>query len=105
MINMYGTTETTVHAAFGEIVDADADGHAARSVGRWRILAFLCWMGGCGRCRRVWSASCMSPVPGLGCGYWRRCAFDRVAVCGLPVRGARERGHDVSHRGSGVLGC
>ena len=28
---------------------------------------------------------------------------DRVAVCGVPVGGARDT--DVSHRGSGVLGC
>ena len=25
---------------------------------------------------------------GVGCGYWRRARFDRVAVCGLPVGGA-----------------
>ena len=30
--------------------------------------AYLCWMGGCGRCRRVWSVSCMSPAPGWGAG-------------------------------------
>ncbi len=29
MINMYGTTETTVHASFREIVDGDADSNAS----------------------------------------------------------------------------
>ncbi|MBZ4324612.1 AMP-binding protein, partial [Streptomyces huiliensis] len=29
MINMYGTTETTVHASFRSIVPADLDGHAS----------------------------------------------------------------------------
>ena len=33
----------------------------------WRCL---CWMGGCGRCRPVWSGSCMWPVPGWGVGMW-----------------------------------
>ena len=40
---------------------------------------------------------------GVGVGYLRRSRVDRVAVCGVPVRGAR--GADVSHRGSGALGC
>ncbi len=30
----------------------------------WLILAFLCWTGGCVRCRPGWSGSCMWPVPG-----------------------------------------
>ena len=29
LLNLYGTTETTVHASFREIVDADIDGHAS----------------------------------------------------------------------------
>ena len=39
---------------------------------------------------------------GVGCGYVAPGRVDRVAVCGVPVRGAW--GADVSHRGSGVLG-
>ena len=39
---------------------------------------------------------------GVSCGYWRRGRVDRVAVCGVSVRGAR--GADVSHRGPGELG-
>ena len=29
LINMYGTTETTVHASFREIVDSDVDSNAS----------------------------------------------------------------------------
>ncbi len=60
------------------------------------------WTGGCGRCRPGWSASCMSPGRGVGVGYVRPGRADRVAVRGVPVRGAR--GADVSHRGPGALG-
>ena len=63
----------------------------------------MCWMGGCGRCRPGWSVSCMWPVAGVGVWVLAPGRVDRVAVCGVSVRGAR--GADVSHRGSGVLGC
>ena len=39
---------------------------------------------------------------GVGVGYMRPGRVDRVAVCGVSVRGAG--GADVSHRGSGVVG-
>ena len=55
--------------------------------------------GGAGR---VWSASCMWPVAGVGCGYWRRAGFDASRFVACPFGGAG--GPDVSHRGSGVLG-
>ena len=62
MINMYGITETTVHASFREIVAADV-GSAVSPIGvPLAIWAFSCWIGGCGRCRLVWSVSCMWPA-------------------------------------------
>ena len=70
LINMYGITETTVHASFREIVAAMWTARPARSGCRWRIWGFLCSMGGCGRCRRVWSGSCMWPVRGWRMGMW-----------------------------------
>ena len=102
LINMYGTTETTVHASFREIVAADV-ASAASPVRRcrWRIWRCLCWMGGCGRCRPGWWGSCMWPVAGWVWGMWVG-LVDRVAVCGVPVRAAG--GADVSHRGSGGAG-
>ena len=68
VINVYGPTETTVHASLRESVDGDADSTASPDRGAVAHLAFLCWMGGCGRCRRVWSVSCMWPVPGWALG-------------------------------------
>ena len=54
------------------------------------------------RRRPVWLVSCIWPVAGVAGGYVRRVRVDGVAVCGVPVRGAR--GADVSHRGFGAVG-
>jgi glycopeptidolipid biosynthesis protein len=78
LINMYGTTETTVHASLREIVNSDADSTASPIGVPLAHLAFFVLDG------------------------WLR-AVPAGAVCGVSVRGAR--GADVSHRGSGVLGC
>ena len=94
MINMYGTTETTVHASFREIVDGDADSNASPIGVPLAHLAFFVLDG--------W----LRPVPagvvgelyvaGAGRGVWVCAAggFDRVAVCGVSVRwrGAPGRG-------------
>ena len=103
MINVYGLTETTMYAA----VSATANGGVGvwcRSGRRWRGRRFLCWMGGCGRCRRGWSGSCMWPGAGVAVGYVGRAGLTGVAVCGVPVRRGSAGSADVSHRGSGVLG-
>ena len=68
MINMYGITETTVHASFREIVDSDADSNASPIGVPLAHLAFFvldAWL------RAVppgWSVSCMWPGPGLRMG-------------------------------------
>ena len=102
LVNMYGITETTVHASLREIVAGDADTVASPIGVPLAHLAFFVLDG--------W----LRPVPagvvgelyvagaGLGCGYVAPGRVDRVAVCGVSVRGAG--GADVSHRGSGVLG-
>ena len=64
MINVYGPTETTVYAAISAPLTAGRGWR--RSVRRCRARRCSCWMGGCGRCRPVWSVSCMWPVPGWG---------------------------------------
>jgi len=99
LINMYGITETTVHASIREIVTSDANGSASPIGVPLAHLGFFVLDG--------W----LRPVPagvvgelyvagaGLAHGY---VGLDRVAVCGLPVR--RVRGADVSHRRPGVLG-
>ena len=93
LLNLYGTTETTVHASFREIVDDDIDSTASPigvPVGQPRLFragwVVAAGAGGCGRgvvCGRRRS------------GVWVLAAggVDRVAVCGVPVRrrGSNER--------------
>ena len=101
MINAYGPTETTMYAAISAPLTA---GSGVVPIGAPVPGAALFVLDG-------W----LRPVPagvvgelyvaGRRGGVWV-CApgrVDRVAVCGVSVRGAR--GADVSHRGSGVLGC
>ena len=70
LVNMYGITETTVHASFREILAGDVDSAVSRSGRRWPILAFSCWITHCSRCRRVWPGSCMWPAPERPMGTW-----------------------------------
>ena len=106
LINMYGTTETTVHASLREIVDGDVDGAVSPIGVPLAHLAFLVldgWL-------RAVPAGVVGElyVAGRGVGVWV-CGpggFDRVAVCGVSVRGAGGAGAaDVSHRGFGAVGC
>ena len=76
-------------------------GCGAASARRCRGRRCWCWMAGCGRCPSGWSVSCMWPGRCWRLGMWAG-RVDRVAVCGVSVRGAG--GADVSHRGSGALG-
>ena len=70
MINMYGITETTVHASFREIVEGDTVSGVSPIGVPLAHLASSCWIGGCGRCRPGWSVSCTWPVPVSGWGMW-----------------------------------
>ena len=102
MINVYGTTETTVHASFREIVDGDVGSVVARSGSPLADRPCSCWISGCGRCRWGWSVSCMWLARGVACGLCGPVGVDGVAVCGVSVRCAG--GADVSHRGCGAVG-
>ena len=85
VINAYGPTEATVYASMSAPLQA---GSGAPPIGSPVSGAALFVLDG-------W----LRPVPagvvgelyvagaGVGCGYWRRGGFDRVAVCGVSVWG------------------
>ncbi|WP_116377655.1 non-ribosomal peptide synthetase, partial [Mycobacterium sp. MFM001] len=91
LINMYGTTETTVHASFREIVDGDVDSNASPIGVPLAHLGFFVL--------DAW----LRPVPAgvvgelyvagtqVGCGYWRRSALtgSRFVACPFAGPGAR----------------
>ena len=106
LINMYGITETTVHASLREIVDGDVDSTASPIGVPLAHLGFFVldgWL-------RAVPAGVVGElyVAGAGAGVWV-CGpgrVDRVAVCGVSVRRRGSAWNTyVSHRGSGVLGC
>ncbi|MGE0783283.1 amino acid adenylation domain-containing protein, partial [Mycolicibacterium sp.] len=107
MINLYGTTETTVHASFGEIVAADVDRDVSPVGVPLANLAFFVldrWL---------------RPVPagvvgdlyvaghGVGVGYWRRSGLtaSRFLACpfGEPGRRMYRTGDLVSWSADGEL--
>ena len=65
--------------------------------------AFLCWMGGCVRCRPGWWGSCMWPVPGWRVGYVGRAGLTGRGLWPARIGGAGNA--HVSHRGSGGWGA
>ncbi|MBP2455961.1 amino acid adenylation domain-containing protein [Mycolicibacterium lutetiense] len=107
LINMYGITETTVHASFREIVAGDAEGSVSPIGVPLAHLGFF-----------VLDVS-LQPVPvgvvgelyvvgaGLGCGYWRRGGLSatRFVACPFGGPGARmyRTGDLASWGGDGQL--
>ena len=88
MINMYGTTETTVHASFREIVDGDADSNASPIGVPLAHLAFFVldgWL-------RPVSVGVVGELyvagAGVGCGYVRRAGLTASRFVACPFGGA-----------------
>ena len=91
LLNLYGTTETTVHASFREIVDDDLDSTTSPVGVPLAHLAFFVLDGG------------LQPVPagvvgelyvagtGAGYGYWRRSGLtgSRFVACPFGAPGSR----------------
>ncbi len=103
LINMYGITETTVHASFREICAADVvDGASPIGVPLGHLGFFVL-------------DRSLQPVPvgvvgelyvvgaGLGYGYWRRGGLTGSRFVACPFGGGG--GADVSDWGFGVVGC
>src|SRR5262249_16554907 len=107
LLNLYGTTETTVHASLREIVDGDADGNARRIGVRLVHLAFFVldgWL-------RAVPAGVVGELyvagAGVGCGYVRRAGLtaSRFVACPFAGPGARmyRTGDLVCWRADGQL--
>ena len=104
MINAYGPTETTMCAAISAPLTA---GSGVVPIGAPVPGAALFVLDGwlrpvpAGVVGELYVAG-----PAWACGYVRPGRVDRVAVCGVPVRRRGSAGDtDVSHRGSGAVGC
>ena len=91
LINMYGITETTVHASLREIVDGDVDSTASPIGVPLAHLGFFVldgWL-------RAVPAGVVGELyvagAGLGCGYWRRAGLtgSRFVACAFGGPGAR----------------
>ncbi|MCV7342868.1 non-ribosomal peptide synthetase, partial [Mycolicibacterium rhodesiae] len=91
LLNMYGTTETTVHASFREIVDGDADSDVSPVGGPLSDLAFFVldqWM-------RPVPAGVVGDLyvagPQAALGYWRRpgLSSSRFVACPFGAPGDR----------------
>ncbi|WP_422746645.1 amino acid adenylation domain-containing protein [Mycobacterium sp. WMMD1722] len=84
LLNLYGTTETTVHASFREIVDADLGGDASPVGGPLAGLAFFVldrWL-------RPVPAGVIGDLyvagPQAGLGYWRRAGLSATRFVACP---------------------
>jgi amino acid adenylation domain-containing protein/non-ribosomal peptide synthase protein (TIGR01720 family) len=91
LLNLYGTTETTVHASFREIFPEDVDSPASPigvPLGQYAFFVLDAWM------RQV-PARVVGELyvagGGAGCGYWRRPGLTstRFVACPFGEPGAR----------------
>ncbi|ORV90145.1 hypothetical protein AWC11_12610 [Mycobacterium interjectum] len=99
LLNLYGTTETTVHASFREIFPEDADRAASPigvPLGQYAFFVLDAWL---------------QPVPagvvgelyvaggGAGCGYWRRPGLTSTRFVACPFVGAGAPGQRMYRTG------
>ncbi|HZU48302.1 MAG TPA: amino acid adenylation domain-containing protein, partial [Mycobacterium sp.] len=91
LLNLYGTTETTVHASFREIVAGDVEHNTSPigvPLGHLGFFVLDGWL------RQV-PAGVVGELyvagTGLGCGYWRRAGLTASRFVACPFAGAGAR--------------
>ncbi|NVN48534.1 non-ribosomal peptide synthase/polyketide synthase [Mycolicibacterium hippocampi] len=91
LINLYGTTETTVHASLGDIVGADADSNASPVGVPLANLAFFVLDGSLRQVPAGVVGELYIAGGGVGVGYWRRSDLtaSRFIACPFAQSGAR----------------
>ena len=91
LINMYGTTETTVHASFREITSNDNTNTASPIGVPLARLGFFVLDGWLRRVPVGVVGELYVAGAGVGCGYWRRAALtaSRFVACPFGGPGAR----------------
>ena len=91
LLNLYGTTETTVHASLREIVDGDVDSTASPIGVPLAHLAFFVLDGWLRAVPVGVVGELYVAGGGVGCGYWRRAGLSasRFVACPFGGPGAR----------------
>jgi amino acid adenylation domain-containing protein/non-ribosomal peptide synthase protein (TIGR01720 family) len=91
LLNLYGTTETTVHASFREIVDADAHSPVSPIGVPLAHLGFFVLDGWLRPVRAGVVGELYVAGSAVGCGYWRRAGLtaSRFVACPFGAPGTR----------------
>ncbi|KUH92327.1 hypothetical protein AU186_07860 [Mycobacterium sp. GA-1999] len=99
MINMYGITETTVHASFREIVDADANGSASPIGVPLGHLAFFVLDASLQQAPAGVVGELYVAGAGVGVGYWCRGGLSASRFVACPFVGAGAPGQRMYRTG------
>ena len=91
LLNLYGTTETTVHASMREIIDADIDRHVSPIGVPLAHLGFFVLDGWLRRVPVGVVGELYVAGAGVGCGYWRRAGLTGSRFVACPFAGAGAR--------------
>ncbi len=88
LLNLYGTTETTVHASFREIVAGDVEQNTSPIGVPLSHLGFFVLDGWLRQVPAGVVGELYVAGTGLGCGYWRRAGLTATRFVACPFDGA-----------------